>query len=110
MPSNITKSQEVAPKYAGIEYHKKFFVVTLGDAAGKVLCQEKLSSDQESVQRLFGGRDKLIYAMENCRANEWFVESLNSCGCEVRVANTYAVRLIAESRCKNDKIDSRILM
>jgi transposase len=35
---------------------------------------------------------------------------LKSLGCEVRVANTYAVRLIADSRCKNDKIDSRILM
>lgn len=49
-------------------------------------------------------------AIENCRGNEWFVETLKACKCEVRVANTYALRLIAESRCKNDKIDSRILM
>ncbi|MBN8596741.1 MAG: IS110 family transposase [Planctomycetes bacterium] len=110
MPRNTTKAQEVAPKYAGIDYHKKFFVVTLGDAAGNMLCQEKLSSDQESVQRFFRNRGKLVCAIENCRGNEWFIESLKACGCEVRVANTYAVRLIAESRCKNDKIDSRILM
>lgn len=110
MPRNTTKSESVVAKYAGIDYHKKFFVVTLGDVAGNLLCQEKLSSDLESVQRFFKGRGKLICAIENCRGNEWFVEALKACGCEVRVANTYAVRLIAESRCKNDKIDSRILM
>lgn len=110
MPRNTTKSESVVAKYAGIDFHKKFFVVTLGDAAGNMLNQEKLSSDRESVQRFFKGRGKLICAIENCRGNEWFIESLKACGCEVRVANTYAVRLIAESRCKNDKIDSRILM
>jgi len=35
---------------------------------------------------------------------------LKQCSCEVKVSNTYAVRLIADSRCKNDKIDSQILM
>ncbi len=110
MPRNTTKPSAAVAKFAGIDYHKKCFVVTLGDAAGNVICQEKLSSDLESVSKVFGERQGLVCAIENCRGNEWFVDALKACGCEVRVANTYAVRLIAESRSKNDKIDSRILM
>jgi transposase len=110
MPRNTTKASSHIPKYAGIDYHKKFSVVTLGDELGNVIRQEKVSSDVESVLRFFKGHRDLICAIENCRGNEWFVEALKACDFEVRIANTYAVRLIAESRCKNDKIDSRILM
>jgi len=109
MSRNTTKSETQA-MFAGIDYHKKFSVVTLGDKDGRPILQEKVPSDAESVTKFFAGRNGLVCAIENCRGNEWIVELLKSFGCEVRVANTYAVRLIADSRCKNDKIDSRILM
>jgi transposase len=109
MSRNTTKSETQA-MFAGIDYHKKFSVVTLGDKDGRPILQEKVPSDAEAVTKFFAGRNGLVCAIENCRGNEWIVELLKSQGCEVRVANTYAVRLIADSRCKNDKIDSRILM
>jgi transposase len=109
MSRNTTKSETQA-MFAGIDYHKKFSVVTLGDKDGRPILQEKVPSDAEAVTKFFAGRNGLVCAIENCRGNEWIVELLKSLGCEVRVANTYAVRLIADSRCKNDKIDSRILM
>lgn len=96
--------------YAGIDYHKKFFVVTLGDEQGKVLGQYKRPSAETEVAKLFGRYPGLSCAIENCRGNQWFVELLKQLGCIVNVSNTYAVRLIAESRCKTDKIDSKILM
>jgi transposase len=98
------------PVFAGIDYHKRFSVVTLGDGAGKELLVETLASDEHQVRKFFLRHGPLICAIENCRGNEWFVNLLKACGCEVRVANTYAVRLIADSSRKNDKIDSRILM
>ncbi|MFA6560166.1 MAG: IS110 family transposase [Candidatus Obscuribacterales bacterium] len=109
MSRNTTKS-EIRAVFAGIDYHKKFSVITLGDRDGLPILQEKVLSDVQTVSKFFAGRGSLICAIENCRGNEWIVELLKSLGCEVRVANTYAVRLIADSRCKNDKIDSRILM
>lgn len=105
-----TTIEAISAVYAGIDYHKKSFTVTLGDADGKVLLQEQHPSSVVSVFNFFGARPGLICAIENCRGNEWFIEALKGCGCEVRVANTRGVRLIAESKCKNDKIDSRILM
>ncbi len=109
MSRNTTKSETQAV-FAGIDYHKKFSVITLGDRDGQPILQEKVLSDAQAVSKFFAGRGSLVCAIENCRGNEWIVELLKSLGCEVRVANTYAVRLIADSRCKNDKIDSRILM
>lgn len=105
--TTVTASNAI---YAGIDYHKKSFTVTLGDQAGNVLLQEEYPSDVNSVFDFFRKRPGLICAIENCRGHEWFVDTLKQCGCEVRLANTRGVRLIAESRCKNDKIDSRILM
>lgn len=105
-----TQIRTISAVYAGIDYHKKSFTVTLGDADGNVLLQEQYASDVVSVFNFFRTRPGLICAIENCRGNEWFIETLKECGCEVRVANTRGVRLIAESKCKNDKNDSRILM
>jgi len=96
--------------YAGIDYHKLGSVVTLGDKAGSVLLQEKLVNDENIIRKFFLRHGPLSCAIENCRGNEWFVELLKTCGCSVKVSNTYAVRLIADSTKKNDKIDSRLLM
>lgn len=96
--------------FAGIDYHKKSFTVTLGDSDGEVVFQDEFPSDIDTVFNFFRTRPGLVCAIETCRGNEWFIDTLKQCGCEVRVANTRGVRLIAESRCKNDKADSRVLM
>jgi transposase len=97
--------------FAGVDYHKKFSVVSLGDEQGKLLGQFKLHNDKEDeVRKFFARYPGLICAIENCRGKDWFIGLLKELGCKVHVSNTYAVKLIAESRCKTDKIDSRILM
>ena len=96
--------------FAGIDFHKRFSVVTLGDASGKPLGQETLPNDEHAIRKFFLRHGPLQCAIENSRANEWFIELLKQCNCDVKVSNTYAVRLIADSKCKNDKIDSQILM
>lgn len=97
--------------FAGIDYHKKASVIALGDTSGALLGTFKIYNDSEQGLREFFGRyPGLCCAIENCRGKEWFVDMLKSLGCEVKVSNTYAVKLIAESRCKTDKIDARILM
>jgi len=97
--------------FAGIDYHKRFSVVALGDENGNLLGIFKLFNDNEAHVRAFFARFPGLHcAIENCRGKEWFVELLKEVGCVVKVSNTYAVKLIAESRCKTDKIDARILM
>ncbi len=97
--------------YAGIDYHKKFSVVTLGDTQGKVLKTERVYNDRESVRRFFGQFPPgLIVAIESCRGYEWFVEELKAMGVIVNLANAHDIKLIAQSRSKSDRVDSKILM
>lgn len=48
--------------------------------------------------------------IENCRAFDWFVDLLAEIGLKVYISNPYKTRLIAESTCKTDDIDSKTLM
>ncbi|HEY9784309.1 MAG TPA: IS110 family transposase [Candidatus Obscuribacterales bacterium] len=96
--------------FAGIDFHKRFSVITLGNKEGAVLSQHKLVNGEDDVARFFLEHGPLICAIENCRGNEWFVDLVKKCGSEVRVGNTRVIRLIADSAKKNDKIDSKFLM
>jgi hypothetical protein len=39
--------------FAGMDYHKKFSVVTLGDAGGKVSEQFKLPNEEKKLRQFF---------------------------------------------------------
>ena len=109
MPKSTTPMDTKAA-FVGIDFHKRFSVVTVGNKDGEILNQQRLSNDEHEVRKFFLRLSPVVCAIENCRGNEWFIETVKQCGSEIRVANTYAVRLIADSVKKNDKIDSRILM
>jgi transposase len=96
--------------YAGVDYHKKFSVVTLGDKSGKAVLTERIANDRQLIRQFFGQYPGLICTVESCRGYEWFVELLQEMGLTVHICNPYAAKLIAQSRCKTDRIDSRILM
>lgn len=96
--------------YAGIDYHKKFSMVTLGDKNGKVLKTERVPNDRQAVRQFFKQFPGLECTVECCRGYEWFIELLQELGLTVHLCHAYAVKLIAQSRCKTDKIDSKILM
>jgi transposase len=96
--------------FAGVDFHKKFSVVTLGDAEGKVLRADRVYNDRQSVRLFFGKFPGLIVAVESCRGYEWFVEELKSMGVVVKLANSHDIKLIAQSRSKSDRVDSKILM
>jgi transposase len=99
-----------AVTYAGIDYHKKFSVVTLGDSAGKVILTQRIPNDCYAIKKFFNDFSNLQCAVESCRGYEWFVDLLKELKMTVHMANPYEVALIAKSRCKTDKVDSRILM
>lgn len=96
--------------FAGIDYHKKFSLVTIGNDAGEVLTQCRLPNDRVAIKQFFAGFPTAICAVESCRGYEWFVDYLKELGHEVRLVNAYKAKLIAQSKCKTDKIDSKVLM
>jgi transposase len=96
--------------FAGIDYHKKFSVVSLGDSEGNLVHQEKLMNDEKLLTEFFSQFPGLICAVESSRAFEWFVDLLVNLGLQVRVCNPRRVKLIAQTAFKTDKRDSKVLM
>ncbi len=96
--------------YAGIDYHKKTSAITLGDSNGRVLEQFNIFNQLEIIENFFSHFQKLECAIESCRGYEWLVEFLREQGHTVHVGDSRGIKLIAQSRCKTDKIDSKILM
>lgn len=96
--------------FAGIDYHKSFSLVTVGNEAGEVITQCRLPNDRIAIKQFFANYPTAICAVESCRGYEWFVDYLQELGHTVHLVNAYKAKLIAQSKCKTDKIDSRILM
>jgi transposase len=74
------------------------------------LDQLNLGNQREYLADFFGQFAKLECVVESCRGYEWLVEMLQDIGHTVHVGDSRSIKLIAQSRCKTDKIDSRILM
>lgn len=96
--------------FAGIDYAKRFSYITIGDENGNVLHQEQVPNELGRLERFFEQYPNLTIAIEACRGYEWLVDWLRQRKYTVHVGNVYAIKQIAQSRCKTDKIDSRILM
>jgi transposase len=96
--------------YAGIDYHKRFSVVTLGDANGTVIEQKKLYNDRQLMTDYFKSYVGISVVIESCRGFEWLADLLTELGLHVVIGNAQQIKLIAKSKFKNDKIDSKILM
>ncbi len=106
---SIAAKQKIAA-FAGIDYAKRFSYITLGDEDGNVLVQEQIPNEKILLLKFFEKHPKMTIAIEACRGHEWLVDLLREEKHTVHVGNVYAIKLIAQSRCKTDKIDSRILM
>lgn len=97
-------------KYIGIDYHKRTTVIALGDKDGRVLEQLTLVNDRSVVSKYFEQFVGLECVIESCRGYEWLVELLEELGHTVYMGDSRSIKLIAQTRCKTDKIDSKLLM
>jgi transposase len=97
--------------FAGVDYHKKFSVATVGDQNGNIVkLGVRLANDKESIRRFFADYAGIQVAVESCRGYEWFVDYLKELGLIVHLANPLQTKLISQSRAKTDKVDSKTLM
>jgi transposase len=107
-----TKSQTSGTAcFAGLDYHKKFTQVSIGDEYGRELLSMRIPNDQEAFRRFFAELPRVRCAIESCRGYEWLLEFLREeLNLEVELVNAKQLKLIAQSRCKTDKIDARLIM
>lgn len=109
MDRSTTSSREVI--FAGIDFHKNFSVISLGDRTGAEVQRIKhLPNSEPDVIAFCHQYPGLVCAIEATRGNQWFIEVLKKHGQTVHVAHPYKIKLISESRRKCDKLDAKILM
>jgi transposase len=98
--------------YVGIDYHKKYSVVTCLDDEGREIGSRRLDNRPEKFQEFFhdlGGPCRVV--LEASRTWGVMFDLLEELGEveSVKLAHPLKVRAIAEAKIKTDKIDARTL-
>jgi transposase len=79
------------------------------EEAGAVLLEEKLPTTAKAMKEIFGKMPRSRVALETGMHSPWVSRRLSELGHEVIVAHARNVRLIGESRRKDDRLDARTL-
>lgn len=98
--------------YTGIDYHKRYSVVTALNSEGQVIQSQRLENDRQSFEAFFTDLDGPSHAVLEA-SRTWGVlydllETLPQVT-SVTLAHPQKVRAIAEAKIKTDKIDSETL-
>ena len=79
------------------------------DEAGVILLEQRLSTTPKAMREVFDGMPRSRIALETGMHSPWVSRVLNELGHEVIVAHARNVRLIGESRRKDDRLDAQTL-
>src|SRR5882724_5000189 len=79
------------------------------DETGEVLLEQKLSTIPKTMREVFGNMPRCRIALETGMHSPWVSRLLSELGHEVIVAHARNVRLIGESRKKDDRLDAQTL-
>jgi transposase len=77
--------------------------------AGSVLLEQRVSTTAKALREVFGGMPRSRIALETGTHSPWVSRLLSAVGHEVIVAHARNVRLIGESRKKDDRLDAQTL-
>src|SRR5712675_922722 len=84
-----------------------FYCVLNG--GGEVILETKVTTSPEAMREIFGQMPRSRVALETGTHSPWVSRLLSELGHEAIVARARSVRLIGESRRKDDRIDARTL-
>jgi transposase len=79
------------------------------DERGEAIHEQKLSTTAKAISEAFGEMPRSRVALETGTHSPWVSRRLSELGHEVIVAHARNVRLIGESRRKDDRLDARTL-
>ena len=79
------------------------------DESGQILLEAKVATTPKALQGVFGGMPRSRIALETGMHSPWVSRLLSGLGHEVIVAHARNVRLIGESRKKDDRLDAQTL-
>src|SRR6201987_2244480 len=79
------------------------------DEAGQIQLEQRVRTTAKALQEVFGAMPRSRIALEIGTHSPWISRLLSELGHEVIVANARKVRLIGESRKKDDRLDAQPL-
>jgi transposase len=79
------------------------------DEAGQIRVEQRVRTSAKALQEVFGAMARSRVALEIGTHSPWISRLLSELGHEVIVANARKVRLIGESRKKDDRLDAQTL-
>src|SRR6201987_303950 len=79
------------------------------DEAGEIVLEQKVGTTPKAMREVFGVMPRSRIALETGMHSRWVSRLLSELGHEVIVAHARNVRLIGESRRKDDRLDARTL-
>jgi transposase len=93
----------------GLDLGDRFSWYCVLNEAGEVVLEQKLGTTPKAMKEVFGGMPRSRIALETGMHSPWVSRLLSELGHEVIVAHARNVRLIGESRKKDDRLDARML-
>jgi transposase len=79
------------------------------DDSGRIIMERKVSTPPKALEATFGAMPRSRIALETGTHSPWVSRLLSGLGHEVIVAHARNVRLIGESRKKDDRLDAQTL-
>src|SRR6478736_8119092 len=79
------------------------------DESGRIVTESKTATSPKAMEAVFGGMTRSRIALETGMHSPWVSRLLSQHGHEVIVAHARNVRLIGESRKKDDRLDAQTL-
>jgi transposase len=79
------------------------------DEAGQIQLEQRVRTTAKALQEVFGAMPRSRIALETGSHSPWISRLLSELGHEVIVAHARQVRLIGESRKKDDRLDAQTL-
>src|ERR1035438_8351165 len=79
------------------------------DEQGEVVLEQRLGTTPKAMKEVFGGMPRSRIALETGTHSPWVSRLLSELGHEVIVAHARSVRLLGESRKKDDRLDAQTL-
>lgn len=95
--------------FVGLDYSKKFSVITIIDARGRIVKKGKLANRRGAFEEFFAGIKKGKAVIEAGRNYHVAAELLEGLVKEIELAHPLKVRAIAAAKIKTDSIDSETL-
>ena len=112
---NTTRADEGVGKVQGqrltigLDLGDRWSYYCVLEEAGEVQLEQKLSTTPKAMKEVFGGMPRSRMALETGMHWPWVSRVLSELGHEVIVAHARKVRLIGESRKKDDRLDAQTL-